>query len=159
MTNPTDPRPAPRLRPWPVKLAYIIASCALVYLIAIIPVGPGGAGILRSTLAFALVLLGARLFRGAGEELAPPRQWWRMTAGTPAGVVLGSLLALVAIVSGTGYVGLTLSTLAHRDVVDLPALLVNTLLAAILAYLYYGSSRRLVLERRAETLAAARKGR
>jgi hypothetical protein len=159
MTNSTDPRPAARLRPWPLKLSYIIASCALVYLIAIIPVGPGGAGILRSALAFALVLLGARLFRGAGEELDPPRPWWRMTARVPAGVVLGSLLALVAIVSGTGYVGLTLSTLAHKDVVDLPALLVNTLLSAILAYLYYGSSRRIVLERRAETLAAARKGR
>ena len=159
MTNPTDARPAPRLRPWPVKLAYIVAAGAAVYLIAIIPVGPGGAGILRSAFAFALVLLGARLFRGVGEEIDPPRSWWRMTAVVPSGVVLGSLLALVAIVSGTGYIGLTLSTLAHKDVVDLPALLVNTVLAAILAYLYYGSSRRLVLERRTKELAAARKGR
>ncbi len=158
MTNQTTPGTTPRIRPWYVKLAYILASCALVYLIAAIPVGPGGGGILRSTLTFVLILFGTRLFRGPDEDNSP-RAWWRMTERVPAGVVLGTLFALVAIISATGYVGLTVSTLAHKDVVDLPALLINAILAAILSYLYFGSSRRIVLQRRAEILAAAQKGR
>jgi membrane protease YdiL (CAAX protease family) len=159
MTNLDGAPSGLRIRPWSVKLAYVVAACAVVYLIAVIPVGPDGAGILRSATAFVLVLLGARLFRAAGEELAPPRPWWRMTGGVQSGIVLGSLVALVAITSATGYVGLTLSTPVKQGSTNLLALLVNTILAAILAYLYYGSSRRLVLERRAETLAAAQKGR
>jgi hypothetical protein len=158
MTNQTAAGRIPRIRPWYVKLAYVLASCALVYLIAAIPVGPGGGGILRSALAFVLILFGTRLFRGPDEDNSP-RAWWRMTERVPAGIVLGTLFAIVAIVSATGYVGLTVSTLVGKDVVDLPALLLNAVLAAILAYLYYGSSRRIVLERRAKALAEARKGR
>jgi hypothetical protein len=159
MTNQTVNRPAPRIGPWYAKFAYVVVACALVYLIAAVPVGPGAAGILRSVLAFVLVVLGARLFRGAGEERLPPRAWWRMTAGVPSGVVLGSLCALVALFSVVGYVGLTVSTLADKDVVDLPVLLVNTVLAAVLAYLYFGSSWRIVSERRARLLAEERKAR
>jgi hypothetical protein len=158
MTNQTAAGRAPRLRPWYTKLTYIVISCALVYLIAVIPVGPGGAGILRSALAFILILLGARVFRGANEDDSP-RPWWRMTARMQAGNVLGALFALIALLSAVGYVGLTVSTLAHKDVVDLPALLVNTVLAAILAYLYFGSSWRMVLARRTEAVEAAQKGR
>jgi hypothetical protein len=159
MTNPTDARPGPRIRPWPVKLAYIVATCAAVYLIAAIPAGPGGGGILRSALAFVLILLATRLFRGAGEEIAPPRPWWRMTGGVQSGIVLGSLFALVAITSATGYIGLTLSNLAKQSAANLPALLVNTVLSAILAYLYFRSSRRLVVTRREQLLELAKKGR
>jgi hypothetical protein len=159
MTNQTDVPAGPRIRPWPIKLAYVIAACAAVYLIAAIPVGPGGAGLLRSGLAFVLILVGARLFRGIDEDPLPPRPWWRMTAGVRSGIVLGALFALVAIASAAGYVGLSLSTLVQQGTTNLPALLVNTVLAAILAYLYFRSGRRLVLQRRAETLAAAQKGR
>jgi hypothetical protein len=158
MTNPTDAHPRPRIRPWPVKLAYIIASCAAVYLIAAIPSGPGGGGILRSGLAFVLIIIATRLFRGADEELAPPRPWWRMTGGVQSGIVLGIVLALVAITSATGYIGLTASNLAKQSASNLPALLVNTVLSAILAYLYFRSSRRLVVTRREQLLELARKG-
>jgi hypothetical protein len=128
-----------------VKFAYVVVSLVLVYLIAAIPVGPGGGGILRSALAFVLILVGARLFRGA-DEADSARAWWRMTARVPAGLVLGSLFALVAIFSVAGYAGLTASTLAHKDVVDLPALLVNFVLSAIASYLYFGSSWRIAHE-------------
>jgi hypothetical protein len=157
MTNDTATRRAPRIRPWYVKLTYVVLSCALVYLVAAIPAGPGGAGILRSVLAFVLVLLGARVFRGVNEDDSA-RAWWRMTAGVPSGFVLGAVCTLVALFGAVGYVGLTVSTLAHKDVVDLPALLVNTVLAAILAYLFFGSSLRIVQERRAKLLAEQRKG-
>jgi membrane protease YdiL (CAAX protease family) len=158
MMNQTTTSRAPRLRPWYLKLVYFAASCALVYLIAAIPVAPGGAGILRSAFAFVLILVGARVFRGPDEDDSA-RAWWRMTARVPAGILLGSLLALVALVSAAGYVGLMETTLAHKDVVDLPALLVNLVLAAILSYLYYDSSWRLAREPSAEAVAAAGKGR
>src|ERR1700712_5478969 len=111
MTNRAEQAAGPRLRPWPIKLAYVVASCAAVYLIAAIPVGPTGAGILRSGLAFVLILVGARLFRGVDEDPIPPRAWWRMTGGVRSGIGLGTICALVAIISATGYVGLSLSTL------------------------------------------------
>jgi hypothetical protein len=158
MTNETTVGRVPRLRPWYLKLAYVVVSCILVYLIAAIPAGPGGAGILRSALTFILILVGARVFRGMDEDDSA-RTWWRMTARVPAGVVLGSVFALVTLLSAVGYVGLVVSTLAHKDVVDLPALLINAVLAAVLSYLYYGSSWRLAHEPPAETVPAARNGR
>jgi hypothetical protein len=159
MTNSSQVPAGPRIRPWPVKLAYVAASAAVVYLIAAVPIGSSGAGILRSATAFVLVLLGARLFRGAGEDPIPPRPWWRMSGGVQSGIVIGSLFALVAITSATGYVGLSLSTLIKRGTTNLPALLVNTILAAILAYLYFRSSRRLVVARREQSIDEVLKGR
>ena len=159
MTNSSQVPAGLRIRPWPVKLAYVAASAAVVYLIAAVPIGASGAGILRSATAFVLVLLGARLFRGAGEDVVPPRSWWRMTGGVQSGIVVGSLFALVAITSATGYVGLSLSTLVKHGTTNLPALLVNTILAAILAYLYFRSSRRLVVSRREQSVNEVLKGR
>jgi hypothetical protein len=159
MTNQTNVPSGPRLRPWPLKLAYIVAAGAAIYLIAAIPVGAGGAGILRSSLAFVLILLAARLFRGSAEDPVPPRPWWRMTGGVRSGIVLGSLFALIALASAAGWVGLSLSTLVKQGTTNLPSLLVNTVLSGILAYLYFRSSRRLVLQRREELANVASTGR
>jgi hypothetical protein len=158
MTNETVPRRIPRIRPWYAKLAYVVVACVLVYLIAAIPAGPGGAGVLRSALAFVLIVLGARVFRGTNEDDSA-RAWWRMTARVPAGIALGSLFALVALLSAAGYVGLTVAALPHMDVVDLPSLLVNVILAAILAYLYCVSSWRIAHQPSPETAAAGEGGR
>jgi hypothetical protein len=159
MTNSPQAPAGFRIRPWPVKLAYVVASAAVVYLIAAIPVGPSGAGILRSATAFVLVLLGARLFRGIDEDPIPPRPWWRMTGGVRSGIALGVVFALVAFTSGTGYVGLSLSTPIKHGTTNLPALLVNTILAAALAYLYFRSSRRLTILRREQSISEVPKGR
>jgi hypothetical protein len=153
MTNETNGGRNVRLRQWYGKLAYVVVAAILVYLATAIPLGAGGGGILRSVLAFVLVLLGARIFRGAGEEVAPARAWWRMTAAVPSGILLGSLCTVIAVVSAIGYVGLTVANLPHKDVTDLPALLVTAVLSAILAYLYFGSSRRLVIARRQQGIA------
>jgi hypothetical protein len=154
MTNQPVASRIPRIRHWYAKLAYVVVSCVLVYLIAAIPAGAGGPGILRSALAFVLIVLGARLFRGADEDDSP-RAWWRTTARVPAGVALGSLFALVALLSVAAYVGLSVSNLPHMDVVDVPGLLANVILAAILAYLYFDSSWRLAHVPSAEAIAAA----
>ena len=154
MTNQPVASRIPRIRHWYAKLAYVVVSCVLVYLVAAIPAGAGGAAILRSALTFVLIVLGARVFRGANEDDSA-RAWWRTTARVPASVALGSLFALVALLSLVGYLGLSFSNLPHTDVVDLPALLVNAILAAILAYLYFGSSWRLAHEPTAEAMAEA----
>jgi hypothetical protein len=127
--------------------------------VAAIPLGPGGAGILRSVVAVLVVVLGTRLFRGLDEEVAPRRPWWRMSGGVSSGIVLGALCAVIALASAVGYVGLTVSTLAHKDTVDLPDLLINTVLAAVLAYLYFDSARRLAFQRREAATVAAQANR
>jgi hypothetical protein len=38
---------------------------------------------------FTFFVVAVRSFRGAGEEIEPPRAWWRMTARPTAGFVLG----------------------------------------------------------------------
>jgi hypothetical protein len=148
-----------RIVRWYLKALFVVVGAFLVYLIAAIPFGPGGAGIARSILTVLLVILGTRLFRGADEDVAPGRPWWRMTGGVPSGIVLGALCALVALGSAVGFVGLTLSTLAPKDTVDLPDLLINTVLAAVLAYLYFDSARRLAVLRRDAAIAAERANR
>lgn len=159
MTNPANPGNALRIRPWPIKLACVVAAGAVSYLFGLIPAGAGGAGILRSGIAFVLVLLGTRAFCGSREDPSSPRPWWRMTGGVRSGVALGVLFALVAIVSASGCLGLTLSISAKQDTSNLPALVLNTVLAAILTFLYFHSSRRLVVARRADSLAATKKRR
>jgi hypothetical protein len=140
MTNETPSTRSVRLQPWYSKFAYVVVAVAVVYLAPVIPLGAGGAGILRSALAFVLILL-------------------RMTSAVPSGILLGAVCAAVALVSIVGYAGLTVATLPHKDVADLPVLLVTAVLSAILAYLYFGSSRRIVVERRERAIVEARAGR
>ncbi len=77
----------------------------------------------------------------------------------PSSILLGSLFTLVAVFSAAGYVGITASTLPHKDTIDLAALLVNAALSAVLAYLYLQCSRKIVVARREEAIANARAGR
>ena len=55
-----------------------------------------------AVLNVAYVIVGVRTFRGEGENRADPRPWWRATARPAAGFWLGSLLAVLAFVSGVG---------------------------------------------------------
>jgi hypothetical protein len=151
MTNDTVERRVLRISRWYWKLLYVIAACLLVYLIAAIPLGAVLPGILRSVLAAALVLFGARIFRGPGEEVAPARAPWRMTAGIPSGIVGGCACALVAVGSIAGYVGLTAMPASARNDVGLPILLINAVLAAVLAGLFINSAVQLRRLRRFES--------
>ena len=40
------------------------------------------------------VYVGTRIFRGQGEEIAPPRPWWRMSARPTASFVLAAVFAV-----------------------------------------------------------------
>jgi len=159
MTNHSDAPSGIRIRPWPVKLACVVVAFAVVELVGYVPAGTYGTGILRSAVLFVLVILGTRVFRGADEEVAPPRPLWRMTGGVQSGIVLGAVFGLEAILSAAGFVGITFSPGIRDETPELPALLVNAVLSAILAYLYFRSSRRIVLARREELIALARKAR
>ncbi len=51
-------------------------------------------GLANNILLVLIYLGGVRTFRGAGEPIQPPRDWWRMTSQPRAGFVIGSLLAV-----------------------------------------------------------------
>ena len=47
----------------------------------------------------ALVVFSARTFRGAGEDVAAPRRWWRMTTRPLGGFVIAALIIADALVA------------------------------------------------------------
>jgi hypothetical protein len=51
-------------------------------------------GLAKNILLVLIYLGGVRSFRGAGEPIQPPRDWWRITSQPRASFVIGSLLAL-----------------------------------------------------------------
>jgi hypothetical protein len=58
----------------------------------------GGAGTaVAALLVLALIGVGARLFRGAGEPVEPPRAWWRFTAAPTAGFAIAGVFAIQAL--------------------------------------------------------------
>jgi hypothetical protein len=77
-------------------LAYAFANVGIVLL--------GGAGLwlLGLVLDLGFLLVGVRVFRGQGEEIAPPRAWWRASGRPTASFVLAGV---VAAVSATRLVG------------------------------------------------------
>ncbi len=53
-----------------------------------------GALVLLPLVALLLIYLATRVFRSAGERVAPPRAWWRATGRPIAGFVIAGLTAL-----------------------------------------------------------------
>lgn len=138
-----------RITRWYWKLLYVGVSLIIIYLVGAIGdsthAGDGLRGILRAVAVFALTLIGARLFRGRDEDVAPPRPWWRMTGRWLAGF----LIAVPWLVITIGSIGVGLGAagkLANADTASAGAAL--GLAAGILFLLYLDSSIRLLLLRR-----------
>ena len=85
----------------------------------------------------------ARSFRGAGEPVAPPRPWWRLTARPRAGWWLAALYLL----PGPARVEGTLSEMVVHGTAD-PARMVSALMSLALGAAFLNSSIRLTAERR-----------
>jgi len=51
--------------------------------------------VISALFQFAIIYGSTRVFRGPHEVVAPPRPWWKMTAGRPAGFLLAALFLLV----------------------------------------------------------------
>lgn len=121
------------------KISYIVGVFALILLLNVFLfarfLNPTFDVLLVAVLNVAYVIVGVRIFRGAGENRADPRPWWRATARPAAGFWIGGLLAALAFVSGVGAFG------SDPENAFVPA--VACLIYATLAVFYLHSSVRL----------------
>lgn len=88
-----------RIIRWQLKLAYVVGAIVGTIALAALLRALGAAETLvwltTSVFNIAALLLGARLFRGRGEAIEPPRPWWRMTARPTLSRRLGILFAVI----------------------------------------------------------------
>lgn len=88
------------------KIIYILGGFGIVLALNVFLiqqlVNPTIDVVVVALLNFAYVVLGVRTFRGADENRADPRAWWRATARPAAGFWIGGGLAAAAFVSGVG---------------------------------------------------------
>ncbi len=91
------------------------------------------------------ILLGARIFRGRGEPVQPPRRWWRMTARPRLSWVLGILFLVLSV---SGAIGLVLGAFGVGDTIPASAggvasTVIVVLESGVIAALYLNSAVRL----------------
>ncbi|WP_448003622.1 hypothetical protein [Agromyces bauzanensis] len=133
-----------RIARWELKLLYVLGALLTVFLfgraIRAIGVPDLAVSIAGSIIDVAAVLLGARIFRGRGEPIEPPRAWWRMTARPKLSRWLGGTFLVLAISSP---ISAALATSADRAGVDIPITIIGSLEFAVLAGLYLNSAIRL----------------
>jgi len=147
-----------RITRWYFKLLYAIGAWLVGFptqgLLAALSAPALIGSLLNTVITFASIIVGARLFRGPGEPVAPRRPWWKMTARPLLSRVLGFLFVLflasmlfIAITAAFG-VDESVRSLGRTTVFDTT---ISVLFAAVLAFLYLNSARRL-----AKTPAPAR---
>lgn len=143
---------------WYYKLAYAVVGVAitsglgrlstLIHIPTVVwsPIG--------ALLLLALFVVGARCFRGPGEDIAAPRPWWRMTNRSKSSkwlgvlfVILGSFVLLGVILRVVAPVHDSVTPLSPAD-----EQLSSVALYATLGFLYLTSATRL---RSMETDAAS----
>lgn len=139
-----------RIWDWRLKLVYAIVAWglgwALVPLVRLIH----DPGVLRSASDVAIILLGARIFRGAGEELDSPRPTWQMTSRPTMSRRFGKIARVLAILTAIDIPLLYLNELVPRDRPRHPltpwdgvTLGIAAVEFAVLALFYLRSARRL----------------
>lgn len=90
-----------RIRQTGYKVLYFMGCIAIyvvitnVILLPLLPAGPIR-GSIQLVLGFLVVVGACRLFRGPGEDIVPPRPWWRAMNWPKASFVLGILNAIEA---------------------------------------------------------------
>ena len=88
-----------RIRRTGYKVLYFMRCIAIYVVITnviLLPLLPAGSmrGSIQLVLGFLVVVGACRLFRGPGEDIVPPRRWWRATNRPKASIVLGILNAI-----------------------------------------------------------------
>lgn len=95
-----------RIRRWELKLAYVVVALLGAFVIANILSAAGLPDLLVPFIVtvfdFAAILYGARVFRGQGEPIEPPRAWWRMTARPRLSWVLGTTFIVYSLLLALG---------------------------------------------------------
>ncbi|WP_022893064.1 hypothetical protein [Agromyces subbeticus] len=130
-----------RIVRWQFKLVYAVGVLAAGFAFGWLIRAVGAPELVAVPLTFVLdlaaVLLGARIFRGSGEAIEPPRAWWRMTARPPLSRNLGVILLVFLVMSVISVV----FRLGASEVRDLEV--VVTAEVAVFAALYLNSAIRL----------------
>ncbi|GAA1448282.1 hypothetical protein [Leifsonia poae] len=111
----------------------ILLAVDLVLTLVLNAMGSEIGSIVLSVLQLAGWYAATRVFRGAGEPVAPRRPWWRMTARPALSGVLGLAYGLVALVN------LVLSFAGFGSASGFVSILVE----AVLAVLFLNSAKRL----------------
>lgn len=87
-----------RIVRWQLKLAYVVGAyaigLAIHWSLRLTGVPWLVVGLIGFGVDLAAILLGARIFRGKGEPIEPPRAPWRMTARPRLSRVLGILFVV-----------------------------------------------------------------
>ncbi|MDO9398121.1 MAG: hypothetical protein Q7T71_16370, partial [Herbiconiux sp.] len=114
----------PRILTTQGKLVYVVFGSIAMSLLAVTGLalsggtGAGALGAAVAVLAFwAWIVVGARLFRGDGEPVEPPRAWWRLTAAPKAGFVIAGVLLLQLLVGAVTVWAMSLGA-TSGDLVD-----------------------------------------
>jgi hypothetical protein len=128
-----------RIRKTRWKVAYIAAGLVLIFAFGSADSSlelPNPIHALAANMLVVLIyFVGVRTFRGAGEPIQPPRDWWRMTSQPRAGFVIGSLLAL-------SFAGNALTTVSGTPEAVFTSIL-NAAVDAAMVFFYFRSSIRL----------------
>ncbi|MFF2272849.1 hypothetical protein ACFVTX_11280 [Agromyces sp. NPDC058136] len=133
-----------RITHWGWKLAYVVAAYLLPMpgpTATAIGVSDAWFAVISAVWTIAAVLYGARVFRGRGEPVAPPRPWWQMTARPTLSRNLGLLLAVV---TASSFLGMVLELAGVVEPRSTPVVSAVTMIEfGVLAYLYLNSAARL----------------
>ncbi|GAA1751147.1 hypothetical protein [Agromyces humatus] len=131
-----------RIVRWELKLLYVAVAYGIGYPIRALLFAAGAApfvpSLVDATVTIGAFVLGARLFRGAGEAVAPKRPWWRMTAWPTLSKNLGILFAFMAV----SFVFLAVRAVGAAQVPTVDPI-IGALQFAVLAFLYLNSAVRL----------------
>ena len=139
-----------RITRWYFKLLYVIGAWLVGIpaqgLLAALNAPALVSSLLLTAITLASVFVGARVFRGRGEPVAPRRPWWKMTARPLLSRVLGIIstlfLASILFLAITATLGVdeSVESLGSTPILDTT---INVVLMAVLAFLYLNSAIRL----------------
>ena len=137
-----------RIIRWELKLLYVIGAIGVGFVLAglLRAWGMQETVALLTTSAFdvAALLLGARLFRGRGEAIEPPRPWWRMTARPTLSRRLGILFVVLAVFGAVATVLTGVGVYALSPGVPLGEAVFGSMIGVLeftaIAYLYLNSA-------------------
>ena len=139
-----------RIWDWRLKLVYVIVAWGLGWALVPLVRLTHDPGVLRSAYDVAIILFGARVFRGAGEQVDAPRVSWRMTSRPTMSRRFGKVARVLAVLTVVFIPILYLSELVPREHPLRPltpwdgiTLGLSALEFAVIAFLYLRSARRL----------------
>jgi hypothetical protein len=136
-----------RIWDWRIKLVYVVAAYGAGW--ALVPVWSllGVRGVFGTAFDIAAILLGARIFRGAGEQIDEPRPWWRMTSRPTMSRRFGILATVFGALLAVDIPLLYLAPGVHhprpRTAWDGIEVGIGAVEFGVIAFLYLRSARRL----------------